>query len=211
MQPNTEYQTLQQAYDWFNEKLFDNALPNCLITLHGKSDRHLGHYAPNRFSARFANVHVDELALNPATFTQRTDEQILSTLVHEMAHVWQQHFGSPSRNGYHNKEWGLKMDEIGLTPSNTSEPGGKRTGQQMSHYVVEDGPFHVALQTLLTTDYRLIWQSQPEVTKKKIKKSKVKYTCVACGNNAWAKPNINLMCGDCEEMMLKEEDYPDED
>ena len=26
-------------------------------------------------------------------------------------------------------------------PSNTGQPGGKRTGQQMTHYILEDGPF----------------------------------------------------------------------
>jgi hypothetical protein len=29
----------------------------------------------------------------------------LSTLVHEMAHLQQNHFGKSSRTGYHNKEW----------------------------------------------------------------------------------------------------------
>lgn len=204
MQPNEQYQTLQQAYDWFNEQLFDNALPNCIITLHGKSDKQLGYYSPERFNGRSNKTSADELALNPATFAQRTDEQILSTLVHEMAHVWQQHFDAPSRGGYHNKAWGLKMDSIGLTPSNTGAIGGKRTGQQMDHYVVENGPFHVAVQALFTAGYSLVWQSQP-APKKQSKKSKVKYTCPVCEKNAWAKPESNLICGDCEETMLSEE------
>ena len=33
------------------------------------------------------------------------------------------------------------MQEIGLMPSNTGQPGGGKTGQQMTHYVIEDGPF----------------------------------------------------------------------
>ena len=73
-----------------------------------------------------------------------------STLAHEMAHAWQYHFGKPSAEaGYHNVEWGTKMEEIGLMPSNTGEPGGKRTGQQMTHYIVEDGPFAEAASDLL--------------------------------------------------------------
>lgn len=67
MKPNEQYQTLQQAYDWFNEQLFGNALPNCLITLHGKSDRQLGYYSPERFNDRTDKTNADELALNPAT------------------------------------------------------------------------------------------------------------------------------------------------
>ena len=31
-----------------------------------------------------------------------------------MCHQWQQHFGKPSRNGYHNKQWADKMESVGL-------------------------------------------------------------------------------------------------
>jgi hypothetical protein len=56
-----------------------------------------------------------------------------------MVHLWQQDFGRPSRAAYHNKEWARKMEEIGLIPSETGEPGGKKTGQNMHHYVDPDG------------------------------------------------------------------------
>jgi hypothetical protein len=51
---------------------------------------------------------------------------VLSTLVHEQAHLWQHHFGKPGRGRYHNREWAAKMVEIGLIPSATGEPGGKQ-------------------------------------------------------------------------------------
>jgi hypothetical protein len=44
---------------------------------------------------------------------------ILSTLVHEMVHVWQETYGNPSRRGYHNRQWAEKMREVGLQPSST--------------------------------------------------------------------------------------------
>jgi transcription elongation factor Elf1 len=34
--------------------------------------------------------------------------------------------------------------------------------------------------------------------------SKTKYTCPGCGLNAWAKPEVNLVCGDCGETMEPE-------
>jgi len=34
--------------------------------------------------------------------------------------------------------------------------------------------------------------------------SKTKYTCPDCGQNAWARPEANLMCGDCREAMEAE-------
>jgi hypothetical protein len=33
------------------------------------------------------------------------------------------------------------MERVGLMPSSTGEPGGKRTGQKVSHYILADGPF----------------------------------------------------------------------
>jgi hypothetical protein len=53
-------------------------------------------------SGRIDKAAVHELALNPDNFTGRTDEMILSTLAHEMAHVWQQTYGKPPRRPSNN-------------------------------------------------------------------------------------------------------------
>lgn len=196
MQTLTEYRTLDEAHSHFNARLFGGELPECLIVLQRKSKRNLGYFRPESFEHRSEETSIDEIALNPDNFIGRTDQEILSTLVHEMVHVWQHHFGKPSRNGYHNKEWGEKMDEIGLCPSNTGELGGKRTGQQMTHYIIEGGPFDVACAEFTG---KLQWQSLPRPSALKTKaSSKTKFTCPECGQNAWAKPTSNLMCGDCE-------------
>ncbi len=131
------YNELQIAYDFFNAQLFDNALPSCLITLQ-REKRTLGYYSWNRF-VNAQGEQIDELAMNPSYFGVRTIAETLSTLCHEQVHTFQFHFGTPSRNGYHNKEWANKMEEIGLVPSNTGQIGGKRTGQQMTHRILKKG------------------------------------------------------------------------
>lgn len=68
--------------------------------------------------------------------------------VRKTAHLWQHHFGKPSRAGYHNKEWAAKMLAIGLYPSDTGRPGGKETGQSCSHYIVESGPYALTFAEL---------------------------------------------------------------
>ena len=88
-------------------------------------------------NTRDATEVLDEIALNPQTFEDRTIKEILSTLVHEMVHLEQAHFGSPSRNGYH-REWAELMESRPGAIRHRS-PGGKRPGQRMSHYVAEDG------------------------------------------------------------------------
>lgn len=79
-------------------------LPDVLVTLqrHAKAK---GYFSPERFMGRVEKTAVHELALNPDEFTGRSDEQILSTLVHEMVQVWQQAEGKPVRRSYHDRQW----------------------------------------------------------------------------------------------------------
>jgi predicted SprT family Zn-dependent metalloprotease len=197
-----EYAGFDGAYEWFNKQLFDSKLPPCLITLQRKAHSH-GYFAHDRFGHRTdAEDRTDELALNPDTFVGRSDKDILSTLVHEMCHGWQQHFGKPSRTGYHNRQWAAKMIEVGLMPSDTGLEGGKQTGQHMTHYIVAGDAFDLAADKLLATGFQLNWQSAAWGAQPRPKgKNKVKYTCPTCGQNAWAKPEASLVCGDCKEEM----------
>ena len=84
-----EYNGIQFAFDYFNAALFNRALPDVFIT-YQRHAHSRGHFAADRFTARFGQFRKDELALNPDAFVDRTDEQIVSTLVHEMVHVWQE-------------------------------------------------------------------------------------------------------------------------
>jgi hypothetical protein len=192
----TEYKGFQEAYDFFNKELFGGSLPQVLVTLQRHANTR-GYFFPERFSGRLDKSAVHELALNPDTFNGRSDEIILSTLVHEMAHVWQQTHGKPPRKGYHDRQWSAKMREVGLQPSITGEPGGKETGQSMSHYIIPDGRYSQVFAKLEARGFQLHWQSS-ELTKTK-KTSKNKFTCPNCEQNAWAKPDAKLICGNCYE------------
>lgn len=198
--PTAEYASLQQAYDRFNAALFAGSLPDCLITLQRKKGAR-GYFRGAIFTARAGAATTDEIAMNPETFN-RTDTEILSTLAHEMCHLWQHHFGKPTRAAYHNKEWGDKMRQIGLVPSHTGQPGGKATGQKMTHYIDPSGPFATETARLISGGFVLRWQAETQssaATGRAAKKraSKTKYTCCDCGQNAWAKPDARLLCGDC--------------
>jgi hypothetical protein len=195
-----EYEAFQEAYDFFNAELFAGALPHLLVTLQ-RHARAKGYFSPERFSGRLNDkIAVHELALNPDCFTGRTDEEILSTLAHEMTHVWQQTWGRPPRRAYHDRQWAAKMKEIGLQPSTTGELGGKETGQSVTHYILAAGSYAKAYAKLKARGFRLHWQSAPAAEGARAKKaSKTKYTCPECGQNAWAKPNALLICGACYE------------
>jgi predicted SprT family Zn-dependent metalloprotease len=194
-----EYRAFQEAYDFLNAKLFAGTLPNVLVTFQRQANAK-GYFAPERFMGRVDASKAHELAMNPDVFTGRSDELILSTLAHEMAHVWQQTHGRPPRRSYHDKQWAEKMKEIGLQPTTTGQPGGKEVGQSVTHYIIPGGAYQRAYEELKATGFQLNWQSLP-FSKERTKKlaSKTRYTCPACGLNAWAKPSTALICGACYE------------
>lgn len=195
------YDALQTAFDWLNGELFAGELPNCMISVRGLP-RAYGHFDAGRYIRRPADLDgppsevdaTDEIALNARLF-RRPDREILSTLAHEMAHLWQQHLGkNPPKNAYHNREWAEKMKEIGLQPISAS---GKETGRQATHSIIDGGAFDRAAQVLLDSGYRIEWAEVATLAKRSTQ-AKHKYTCPECQQNAWAKQGAQLVCGKCE-------------
>jgi ribosomal protein S27AE len=168
----------------------------------------LGYFCRQRFINRDGQ-RTDEIALNPSHFAQRTDIGVLSTLAHEMAHLSQFHFGKSRRAGYHCRQWADRMITIGLSPSDTGRPGGRQTGYQMTHYVIEGGRFDVLTQQMVTSGFRLSWHDAdhavsgsgpvraPQAPSDDDGSHRWKFTCPRCGFNAWAKPNGRVDCGYC--------------
>jgi Zn finger protein HypA/HybF involved in hydrogenase expression len=64
------------------------------------------------------------------------------------------------------------------------------------------------LYSLLQTGFCLNWQSagvMAQAGKGAKERSKTKYSCPSCGQNAWAKPDSVLVCGECMDPMEAEE------
>jgi predicted SprT family Zn-dependent metalloprotease len=202
------YTSLTTAYDFFNKELFSGSLPGCLITM----QRHkgaLGFFSRERFANTLDPKEItDEIALNPVHFATRKPVEVLSTLVHEMVHLSQHHFGERPRKGYHDRQWAGKMLTVGLIPTETGETGGKQTGQHVTHLIEEKGRFAHAVAKLIKERPAILYHdrsSENDAVRKKKAASKTKYTCPGCGLNAWAKPEVLLVCGSCQEPMQAEE------
>lgn len=134
-----QFNTLEELFDFYNLTLFDGALPPCLVNLSRHKGAH-GFFAAERWREGENGAVVHEISLNPDTMT-RPPRAWQSTLVHEMVHLWEFVNGTASRQAYHNKVWAKKMEDIGLMPSDTGAPGGRTTGQKMTHYIIEGGRF----------------------------------------------------------------------
>lgn len=222
--PTSEvYDELQQAFNHFNRTLFDNLLPGAVLTLQ-RDRKSYGYFSSSRFVRRSGEL-ADEIAMNPSHFAAQAIENTLSTLAHEMVHQWQHHNGKAGRRGYHNTEWASKMESVGLMPSNTGLPNGRRTGEQMDHYIVDGGPFSKACAELVVEPFTINWLDRiaivpkvsatanippelmaiipPELAALGIVEGKpgkrvgnrVKYRCETCRMQAWGKPGLLLLCG----------------
>jgi predicted SprT family Zn-dependent metalloprotease len=204
------YDGLNAAYAFFNRELFGGKLPACLLTMQRHRGAY-GYFSGNRFaSLDNAKEIVDEIALNPVNFARRTPTEILSTLVHEMVHLWHHRdpHGNPGRRGYHNKEWAKQMKVVGLLPTDTGLPGGKETGERVTHMIEPGGRFEKACAAFLAKHPAVLYldrAGQGDATAKKKAASKTKFTCPDCEQNAWAKADANLVCGDCNQPMEAEE------
>lgn len=144
--------TLEEAYQFFNKRLFDRKLGKCVINLR-PAGVNKGFFIKNSFKEKGRKPR-DEIVLNPDIFAGETDIEILSTLVHEMAHKWQHDCGKPGKHGFHNKEWAKAMKRIGLNPFNLVNPG-RETGAACSQTVEEDGLFAQACQELAAKGLKL--------------------------------------------------------
>ena len=204
------YGELEHAYDYFNGALFAGKLPRCLITLQ-VGRRYYGYFCGDRFAAHDGR-QCDEIALNPRYFGQQPLIEVLGTLVHEMMHLWQHHFGKPGRGSYHNKQWAREMLRVGLHPSATGRPGGAMTGRSMSHYVVPGGPFESAATRLRDARFGISWFEarvsrvaaggmEGSTGEAPLSGRRCKFTCPSCGANAWGKGSLKLMCVECRQLM----------
>lgn len=194
---------LHTAFRMFNDSLFGGELPDLLITVVRKANSR-GYYNPAGFDAKSESGKLAELGMNPVHFV-RDDKATLSTVAHEMCHHWQHSYGNPGTGRYHNAEWADKMESIGLMPSSTGEPGGKRTGARVTHYIVPGGPFDLAADAVLAAGFKIDWAAKDAGGDPK--KGRVRHTCPDCGRNVWSKPGDDgfvVACVPCQKIMRAE-------
>lgn len=152
-----------EAYDYFNEQMFDGTLPPCSIWLSRKTP-FAAVFPAGGEGLRPGGGGGDRLHLiqiNPDLLARPTIF-IMSVLVHEQCHLWQLAHGTPRQGTCHDRQWAAKMESLGLMPSQTGRPGGKRTGHRMSHYVIEGGPFERAFNSMPKA-YLLPWRPRSVV------------------------------------------------
>ena len=200
-----QFSSYLKAFEYFNDSLFGGELPGVILNFSRKSKKTLGFFTPKRWQSREGDQETHEISLNPDHFKE-DPKDVMSTLVHEMCHLWDQIQEKPPTRCYHSKRWGRKMKEVGLYPSATGSPGGKEVGVKMTHYLIEGGAFDLTYEDM-PEEAILPWLSwsPPDKEKKPKNKNKAKYMC-ECEKAVWAKPGLGgIRCDDCGEAFVQEE------
>jgi hypothetical protein len=131
-----------------------------------------------------------------------------------MCHQWQHDLGKKFlRSTYHDTEWAGKMVQVGLIPSDTGEPGGRPTGQRMSHYIDRHGRFMEAVRRMpreVVLPWRSIGPKELDKPKKPRAKKQV-FICPGCRTRIWCEEaDLSASCDDCGERFLTPDELKEE-
>ena len=79
----------------------------------------------------------------------------------------------------------------------------------MSHYIVAGGTFENVCVELVGSGREIAYVEVWHDESGKKAASKTKYACPTCGVNAWAKPNVSIVCGNAKKQWRQEYETPD--
>ncbi|MFH0783335.1 MAG: hypothetical protein V2B20_15480 [Pseudomonadota bacterium] len=198
----TQSAAYQKIFDYFNRRLFENSLSNCMLSFSRRRISSHTLFSSGQWCEK-AGSAIPQISLNFQQLKEGEPIELMAMLVAQMVHLWQEQYGKPSRKGYFNREWAEKMEEIGLIPSSTGLPGGKRIGQGIKHYIEDNDLFEKAFREM-PTDFLLPFR--PEAFKGKIRGGfsvKEMYRCISCGTKVWGKSGLGIMC-ECGEVFVGE-------
>jgi hypothetical protein len=202
---------LEKMFRALNADFFDGALEMPVITV-TPSSRSYAHYTTwNAWETKQGGKRE----INVASGTlNRPLEDIAASLLHEMCHMLNDtilNVQDTSRGGtYHNKQFARVAADHGLTVEHTDKYGWAKTA-----------PDDALLDWILTHDeYREIelWRTDPTLTAVGIgahaahggtqgttptRSSSRRYRCPCCGAIVRATRSVNIICGDCLELMVE--------
>lgn len=162
------------------------------------------------------------LGINPK-YLDREPQKILSTLTHELCHVYENEYIHIAKNGYHDKIWVNLMQDCGLEPVflnksktavNTKIKEGGVFEKFAQSFVEKNGKGYfniveynreyatdILIQKLLAKDARA---DNADKETKHYNHNKTKYTCAYCDAHVWGKSGLFIVCGNCQHNFIEE-------
>lgn len=231
------YQKFQKAVDLIEEKFFTGkgkqAFPRYVLAINTKCKSVVCAFVQN--NALFDKSNGDKiqyLGINPRYLAQG-NEYVLSTLCHELCHIYENALIHIPRGGYHDKAWADLMKDCGLEPVYLN-----KSKTSVNEKIIEGGEFEAFVKDFTDEygDYFNVVEYSQTVAQgykdknpdsdadlsdaptadnadKPIKvynRNKIKYEC-SCGNKVWGKAGLHLHCEDCQSEFVEEDREDEED
>lgn len=189
---------LQAAFNAINKDFYNGELEKVIITVkEGRKPGVLGTFCTAKeWIQNGVNRHEINIAANH--IGERTVEETIITLMHEIVHLYNQQNGiqDTSRSGtYHNKKFKESAEAHGLIISKAPKIGWSMTEAtpDTKKWIADNIPIK---------GFGIYKKATDSVGgKSKTKQSYRKYVCPCCGLIVRATKDCNIACLDCEEQM----------
>lgn len=203
---------LEKLFRMLNTDFFDGQLEMPIITIQS-TPRAYGHYSVSPIWTVNGEEKKHEINIGAGTL-DRDIEFTVATLLHETCHMYNDtvlNVQDTSRGGtYHNKQFKATAERVGLIVTKSDKYG-------YAHTAPSDSLLEWIIDHLDSINEIKLNRNEGGVritggnntgngngTAAKIGNShSIKYQCPVCGNSVRATKKLNVVCGDCMEVMIE--------
>lgn len=200
---------LEQIFRLMNQDFFESALSIPVITIQSTPTAY-GHVTVGEVWMEDGKTMRKELNIGAGTLA-RPIEDVCATMMHEMVHLYNAKMGIKDTSRgltYHNKKFAAAAEARGLVIEHDPKIGYSITkpGEKLLDWVIENDLVDIKINRMEMYGIAPIGGngskggSEP---KPKKPSSTRKYQCPKCGCSIRATKDVNIMCMDCNEKMLK--------
>ena len=203
---------LDRIFGIFNDKFYNNTLPKTIINIatNGRKKGVLGWFTTRKVWHTKDGKSYYEITIC-AEFLDRSIEEICSTLLHEMVHLYcaENEIKEVSRNGvYHNKNFKKIAEQKGLVIGFDKKIGNSpstlnNTARRLSVSTCRSSVFSLSRNENIVVQGENDGNAVAGNTNKK--SSTRKYICTSCSAKIRATKEVNVVCGDCNERFILNE------
>ena len=199
---------LNKIFDLLNEEFFENELSRPTITIQS-TPKAYGHFSlrEDTWVSKLGGTH--EINIGAGTLS-RPIEEVVSTLLHEMVHYYNDERGVQdcSRgNTYHNRKFREEAERRGLIVEHSDKYGWSHTSPSdlLLDFVLENDLSDILINRNEFSGFQMGGtgtHSGTPITPTAKKSSSRKYICPCCGTSIRATKKVNIGCLDCGVPMI---------
>lgn len=202
---------LEKLFRMLNADMFNGQLDMPIITIQS-TPRAYGHYSVAPIWTINGEEKRHEINIGAGTL-DRDIEYTVATLLHEMCHMYNDtvlNVQDCSRQGtYHNRQFKATAESVGLIVTKSDKYGYAHTAPSDSliEWILDNDIQEIKLNRneggIRITGGNNTGNSAGQTPGKNPNSHSTKYQCPACGNSVRATKKLNVICGDCMEVMLE--------